>query len=269
MRLPKLQQALSGVVDFVYPPLCAICGVRLVPFESELCDACRAEVLPTPLWRCRLCGATDTVARPHEDGPCPFCPPAGSPIRGILSAAPYRAEAARCVHLFKYDRRLEMGRVLGRMLVARLSEPVNLLQDRVDWIVPVPLHWRRRAWRGFNQARILAVHLSSATGIPLETRVLRRIRATRMQVRVPAGRRAENVRGAFALTRAARPPLPGILLVDDVVTGGHTVTECARVLRRAGAPEIWVASFARAGRMSAGDSPWDAGKPGAALAAFT
>lgn len=258
MRFLRIQQALAGMVDFLYPPLCALCGVRLVPFESRLCDACRNAVLPMPLWRCRLCGATDTRVPRQDQGPCPYCPPPEAPYRGILAATPYRSEAARCIHLFKYDRRLEMGEMLGRMLVARLSEPVRLLEDRVEWIVPVPLHWRRRRWRGFNQAAILAAALSRATRIPLNQEILRRIRATRMQVRVPAHRRAENVRGAFALTRKAPTPLPGILLVDDVVTGAHTVAECATVLRRAGAPEIWVACFARAGRNDPAVDPLEA-----------
>jgi ComF family protein len=118
----------------------------------------------------------------------------------------------------------------------------------VEWIVPVPLHWRRRRWRGFNQAEILARHLSESTRIPLKPNALRRVRATRMQVRLPAHRRAENVRGAFALRPGSYSSLPGIILVDDVVTGGHTVLECARVLRAGGAPEVWVAAFARAGR---------------------
>lgn len=269
MRFPQIHQAMAGIVDFVYPPLCALCGVRLIPFESALCDACRAAVLPTPLWRCRLCGATDTRVPGHGNGPCRYCPPPEAPYRGILSAAPYRSEAAQCIHLFKYNRRLEIGELFGRMMVARLAEPIRLLEDRVECMVPVPLHWRRRRWRGFNQAEILAAALSRATRIPLNPSLLRRIRATRMQVRVPAHRRAENVRGAFALGRKAPSVLPGILLIDDVVTGGHTVGECARVLRRAGAPEVWVASFARAGGANPEFQPRDAPEHWTEAGAFT
>ncbi len=255
MRLVKLKQALRGVADFIYPPLCALCGIRLVAFESQLCDDCRAAVLPMPLWRCRLCGATDSHGAPPREGPCRYCPTQESPFRGVLAAAPYQHEAARCVHLFKYNRRLDMGEMIGRMMVSRLTEPLKALEDRVDWIVPVPLHWRRERWRGFNQSQILARHLSESTGLPLKSKVLRRIRATRMQVRLPAHRRAENVRGAFSLRPGFPLPLPGIILVDDVVTGGHTALECARTLREGGCPEIWIAAFARAGRAQGKGEP--------------
>lgn len=247
MRIKALARPLAAVVDFIYPPMCLVCGVRLVPYESHLCENCRALVLPVPRWRCRLCGGTGHGDRADGGGRCELCPPVGAAYRGVLSAAPYRSESARCVHLFKYERRPEFGIVLGRMMVSRLAEPIGVLGDRVGWIVPVPLHWRRRAWRGFNQAEMLGRELANATHIPMKTNVLRRVRATRMQVRVPADKRAENVRGAFEASRGGERPMPGVLLVDDVVTGGHTVGECARVLCEAGAPEVWVASFARAG----------------------
>jgi ComF family protein len=241
-----LRNLISGTADLLYPPMCALCGERLVPFEAELCDPCRSRVLPAPEWRCRLCGATGRGAAP-ERGPCRYCPPPGADYRGVLAATSYRPEAARCVHLFKYDRRLEIGAMLARMMVSRLSEPIRLLGDRVEWVVPVPLHWRRRAWRGFNQAALLGRPLAEATGLAYRPEALRRVRATRRQVRVPAHRRAENVRGAFRLSRRAGSALPGVLLVDDIVTSGHTVAECARVFRAAGSAEVWVASFARAG----------------------
>jgi ComF family protein len=252
MDATAVRTLVRGVVDLLYPPACALCGERLVPIETELCDPCRARVLPTPEWRCRLCGATGWGPPPRR-GPCAFCPPPEADYRGVLSATTYRPEAARCVHLFKYHRRLEIGAMLARMLVSRLAEPVQVLGDRVQWVVPVPLHWRRRAWRGFNQADILGRALAAATGLAYKPDALRRVRATRRQVRVPVHRRADNVRGAFGVNRRLGEPVPGILLVDDIVTSGHTVAECARVLRAAGSPEIWIASFARAGRPE--DSP--------------
>lgn len=242
---------LEGLLDFIYPPLCALCAVRLVAFESELCDECRRAVLANPTWRCRLCGGTGTGAPPPPSGRCPLCPPLDAGYCGVLSAAPYAGEAARCVHLFKYHRRLEIGRMMAGMMVARLAEPILALEDRVSWVAPVPLHWRRRAWRGFNQAELLGRSLASAAHLSFQPRLLRRVRHTRMQVRVPAHRRADNVRGAFACASRQGQGIPGVLLVDDVVTSGHTVAECARVLRSAGCPEIWVASFARAGSVRA------------------
>ncbi len=138
-----------------------------------------------------------------------------------------------------------MGNLMADMMVSRLAEPLLALEKRIEWIVPVPLHWRRRAWRGFNQSQILGERLALALGLPLKP-ILRRIRHTKMQTRIPKEKRAENVRGAFALEKSVAPPLPGILLVDDVVTTAHTIGECAQVLRQSGAPQVWAACFARA-----------------------
>lgn len=163
----------------------------------------------------------------------------------------YNAPAATVVHAFKYERRMEIGRLIGDIMVARLTEPLSVLESRVKWIVPVPLHWTRRMWRGFNQSEVLATRLAESTGLPL-VHALRRTRRTRMQTRIPRSRREANVAGAFAFKPLPltdwdpAAPAPGVLLVDDVVTTGHTVTECARVLLAAGAPQVWIASFARA-----------------------
>ena len=147
-----------------------------------------------------------------------------------------------------YYRRMEMGRLMSRIMIARLTEPVRALGDRVAWIVPVPLHWRRRMWRGFNQSLELAEDLSASVEIPVRADTLVRRRYTKRQVDVPREARAKNVEGAFEVGPAYRNrDLPGILLVDDVVTTGETLYECARTLAAAGAPQIWAAAFARGG----------------------
>lgn len=235
-----------ALVDLIYPPSCGLCAVRLHPFEQTVCEDCRGSMLARDSWRCPRCGATGRGEPPSPGIPCPECPDEGAAYRGVLSATRYGVPAARrCVQLFKYDRRLEMGSVMADIMVARLAEPLLALEDRIEWIVPVPLHWRRRAFRGFNQSLLLARRLSQAMEAPLKPEVLRRIRHTQMQSRLPGDKRAENVDGAFAVPRRHHGRLPGILLVDDVVTGAHTAAECARVLAEAGAPQIWVASFAR------------------------
>jgi ComF family protein len=145
---------------------------------------------------------------------------------------------------------------MGRLMVDRLSEPLGALGRRIDVIAPVPLHWFRRLRRGFNQSARLAAILGLAAGTAVDPWLMRRVRYTRPQALLPHDRRAQNVQGAFGLRRGASVRGMGILLVDDVVTTGHTIDECARVLRRAGAREVWVASFARAGLgpgLSAGD----------------
>ena len=113
-----------------------------------------------------------------------------------------------------------------------------------DLVVPVPLHWRRRLDRGFNQAESIARALAAALDLPLVS-ALRRHRHTRAQARLERGERARNPRGAFALGDAQRLRGARVLLVDDVVTTAATVEAAARTLKSAGVERVLVAAVAR------------------------
>lgn len=235
----------GDAIDLLYPPTCALCRVRLLPFEQDLCEGCRSEVIQDDSWRCPLCGATGGGDAPSVGEVCRWCPPEGAHYRGVLAASHYSPAVAQCVQLFKYSRRLEIGRLMADLMLSRLAEPIAALGGRVEWIVPVPLHWTRRYNRGFNQSLILAQRLGAALDLELKPGALRRIRWTKRQSRIPQSEKAKNVAGAFAVPNRYRGEMPGILLIDDVVTTGHTVNECAKELRVAGASQVWVASFGR------------------------
>jgi ComF family protein len=145
------------------------------------------------------------------------------PLRSILQA-------------FKYDRRRSLAPPLGRLMQLRGAA---VLAD-ADCVVPVPLHWRRRWRRGFNQALDLARQL----GVPVRC-ALRRRRHTRTQTDLPADARFRNVRDAFVLARRARISGLRVVLVDDVSTTGATLEACARVLVAAGAAEVRTLTAAR------------------------
>jgi len=236
-----------AVVDFVYPPACPLCHRRLTREDRTVCLLCEAQLKLRPDWQCPRCGGRGCGAPPESGRRCRLCPPGGAAWLGALSVVGYSDFAARCVHLFKYNRRLELGGVMARLMAEHLAEPVGALGGRLDRIAPVPLHWARRLARGFNQSERLARALAAATGLELDTRLLRRLRHTKRQALVPKDLRAENVRGAFGLRAGREVRRQGILLVDDVVTTGETVNECAKALKDAGAREVWVACFARAG----------------------
>ena len=143
---------------------------------------------------------------------------------------------------FKFSRNLAAGRVLAHLWLDAYS--ANHV-DSPEAIIPVPLHRSRLRERGFNQALEIAQPLSTALGIPIRADVLERKRATSAQSDLDAVARRRNVRGAFEMTNTVASP-SHVALVDDVMTTGTTVRECARVLHKAGVSRIDVWAIARA-----------------------
>jgi len=176
---------------------------------------------------------------------------AGSTIKGFDTAytyGPYEGELRRLIQLFKYQRIHTLSAPLGRLLVSGLPT-----HEQFDWIVPIPLHWRRRWQRGFNQAELLARIVARHSGVNLVS-ALKRKHSTVAQAGLSDAQRRTNTEHAFRLADKHRDAVKGkhILLIDDVLTTGATLSAASRVLRRAGARRITVLTVARADRRS----PW-------------
>lgn len=210
-------------------PLCRECLRSPEPFQPEFyCVSCR-----TPF---------DNAFPLDAAGRCPLC---RSGLRGFDAAycfGSYEGVLREWIHLYKYGRVKTMVRPLGELLAAALPR-----EEQWDAVVPVPLHWRRRWRRGFNQSELLAHAVARRWGIPV-IKALKRARYTPTQTGLSNTGRRKNVAAAFAAVR--RHPVSGcrILLVDDVMTTGSTAAACARVLRQAGAAGITLLTVARADR---------------------
>jgi ComF family protein len=148
------------------------------------------------------------------------------------------------VHEFKYGRHIHLRHLVARWL-HRALEDERVRDLSFDVIVPVPLHAARQRERGFNQAQLLAELLSARTSIPAKP-WLERIRYTTTQTALDRAERIENLHNAFRLRKKADVQALRVLLVDDVLTTGATLSECARVLKRAGAVSVYAATVARA-----------------------
>ena len=153
----------------------------------------------------------------------------------------YDGTLREIIHAFKYSGRRSLAGPIASLMRVRGTE----LLDKADYVVPVPLHWRREYHRGFNQARELARHLN----VPLADVLVRR-RHTRPQVELDADRRYTNVQAAFTLrkhwlSRSRSIEGAKIVLVDDVSTTGATLEACAKVLREAGASAVYTLTAAR------------------------
>src|SRR5215831_3070644 len=148
------------------------------------------------------------------------------------------------IHRYKYQRALWFEPFLADLLI-REAEP-ELRAEKWHWIVPVPLHPTKKREREFNQAERLAIRLGAALNLPVNSRLLKRIRPTDTQTRLTRPQRTANMRNAFGLCdRRIRLQGERIIVLDDVLTTGATTSACARVLRAAGAGEVCVWTVAR------------------------
>ncbi|HKW92169.1 MAG TPA: ComF family protein [Methylomirabilota bacterium] len=147
------------------------------------------------------------------------------------------------LHAFKFGGRRALAGPLGDLLVEVAAR--GLPQGLPDLLVPVPLHPRRQRERGFNQASLLAHRVGRALGCPVRDDVLARAVATQSQASLDASARKANVRGAFRLRRPEEVAGRHVLVVDDVITTGATLTECVHRLEEAGAGPIGVLTVAR------------------------
>ena len=150
----------------------------------------------------------------------------------------------KLIHAFKYQAKTSLGKRLGRILAEKLREDGIL--PGFDCLIPVPLHPARKRERGFNQSELLADELSEVTHLPELKQLLKRIRNTKDQTKLTPEQRIENVKGAFALIDYDRIEGKKVILVDDVMTTGATLKECAKVLTKAGAKRVMGATIAAA-----------------------
>jgi len=145
---------------------------------------------------------------------------------------------------FKYGRQMHLRHLVARWLVAALDDE-RIRERRFDAIVPVPLHPARQRERGFNQAELLAQWVSNHIAVPLRP-ALQRVRYTTTQTAFDRAERMQNLRDAFRLRKNTDVRRLRVLLIDDILTTGSTLSECARVLKQGGAQSVYAATAARA-----------------------
>lgn len=216
------------------PPRCLLCGAQGHD-GIDLCADCAAE-LP----RNHHCCARCALPLPTSAALCGQCQ--RHPPTWDAAWAPFRYgwPLDRLESRYKFGAALAAGRALGALWQ---REPLTVEQPAL--IVPVPLHRTRLRRRGYNQALELARPLAKALGVPCRHDVLRRVRATDAQTELDAVTRRRNVRAAFAVREGIVLP-SHVAVLDDVMTTGATLAECAGVLKRVGVPRVDVWALARA-----------------------
>jgi len=247
-----LTRALQQLIELVVPEICCHCMQPSSPADYGLCTQCRAGLQRCKPPFCKRCALPLPMNMNPEDQVsaerlCERC--AGDTEMPLVRAyAQFAGELlpgllTRC----KYGRERHLARPLAD-LVWRVAREQLRLSD-YEAVVPVPLHDARLLDRGFNQSVLLAGRLCRESGLPLLS-ALRRVAPTRPQALLDAGARCRNLRGSFRCLPKLGPRIGGrrLLLVDDVVTTGQTVIECAQTLRAAGALQVDVVCLARTPR---------------------
>jgi ComF family protein len=234
---------LKGLIDLVFPPLCAFCGVPLAEDEgAEVCPGCLRTIhfVSPPI--CPRCGLP-FAGGVGEDHLCGQCLNRRWHFGSARALGLYDGPIREAIHLLKYRGKS----FLVKPLVGLLSLGYPFIDyDAYDLMVPVPLHPKRLRERGFNQALIVGRAISRREKVPCTGFVLRKIRWSPPQVHLSPGEREANVKGSFAVIDPKRVRGKRILLIDDVMTTGSTVNECARELLKAGAGGVDVFTLARA-----------------------
>lgn len=245
----RFTQSAIAAGELLFPPACAVCEVTVEREVSDaplFCEACRKD-----LWGggtfCPRC-ALPVPDLPNPSGDCPVCRTEKFAFDGVRTLGVYERARREAILRIKHPGYEPLAIQLGKLLAERLrAEPFPTAPTAV---IPVPMHFLRRIWRGTSDSETMALTIGSELDLPCITDMIRCKRMLKKQSSLPATERRNNVRDAFGVgwgfdLREAR-----VLIVDDVVTTGLTCHSIAKELKKAGVPQVYVAAIARATTMS-------------------
>ena len=245
-------EAAESLFATLFPADCRICGEPLIRISRlPVCEGCLASIHPIAGGLCAICGEriVSGYALESEDIRCGICRRIDQPFAKAAAYGSYESALRDLIHMLKYQQVRPAANVLGRMLAEVIADLEPGWIPATVLVVPVPLFAAKLRQRGFNQAEMIArmaIKVSpERERYSLAADMLERSRDTQSQIGLTRHQRRENLRGAFRVTDREKVAGREILLVDDVFTTGTTASECARVLRRAGAARVWVATVAR------------------------
>ena len=232
--------------DLLFPWECIVCGFEGHELHGPLCTSCRASLLSSAARtrsfacpRCALPGGPFVVL----DKGCPECRNRALGFDRAMALGLYEGPIRELCLLLKQERNAWLVPWLGELFVQTCQSDLTQLPPNT-WIIPIPLHWRRRLQRGYNQAEALAEDLAWRLNLKVH-RPLRRIKPTSHLTTKTAAERMEIMRGVFQVLRPPNMKSKTVLLVDDILTTGATCGAAARVLKQAGAKQVIVAVLGR------------------------
>jgi ComF family protein len=239
------EKAFCGLFQQIFPDDCRVCGEPLVNISRiPVCQKCLAE--PQSMTADYFCSGCHTpFLNPYpldEQGRCMMCRLGLKGYDTVYTFGSYEGTLRELIHLFKYGSVRPLAKPLGTLAARAIP-----FEHAFDVVVPMPLHWKKRWARGYNQSELLAREIARRRGVPVKN-LVRRVKSTSVQAGLSSSKRRLNVRGAFAMRKGASVKGLRILLVDDVLTTGATASACAAILKRAGARHVAIAAVARTDR---------------------
>src|SRR5208337_5127954 len=225
---------LNSLLILLFPSTCPVCGSDSDSHRhNPVCSSCWEGIERHSGPACLICGLPLVSEYATY---CESCMKAPQPFSKIICYGIYDGALRKAVHLLKFKG------------IKRLAQPIAALLSELtipdaDWIVPVPLHSKKLREREFNQTALIGRHLSRRSGIPLLLDILKKDKGTIPQTDVTGKERLKNVKNTFTADKSVNGLR--LILVDDVITTGATVYECAKVLKKAGAESITVVALAR------------------------
>lgn len=229
-----------NIIDLFFPNYCYNCNAET---NFYLCPSCYEQIkLITEF--CTKCGKPlDSDVRPKcTEEICGMDREVGYFFEYSRSAVCLNDVVTKIIHEFKYRGKKRLLRIFEPFLKTVIEDIFD--ETQIDYIVPVPMHFLKRLFRPYNQAKIIAKYIGEITGTSVVS-ALKRVRYTKMQAGMDFRARQRNVRGVFKTNKKVDFSKKNVLLVDDIITTGYTVNECARALKKARAKEVVVMTLAR------------------------
>ncbi|RPI62098.1 MAG: ComF family protein [Ignavibacteriales bacterium] len=220
----------NNLFDFILPRFCCSCKTKLLVNQDTMCVDCLSKIQRSNSSRLKR-----EFERKFMNNKI---------IREFYSPFVFEKdkELQHAIHALKYDKKFPVGIFLGKVLAAEIKS--SKTNWKFDLIIPIPLHQLKKAERGYNQAYYIAKGVGKIFKVKVSDRSVKRIKYTESQTTMNLNEREENISGAFKVKWNTQVRGKNILLLDDVITTGATISECGKILLEAGANKIYAASVA-------------------------
>ena len=230
------------LLDLIYPPKCIICNEILLPgVQIDICSECYKKVpFIGDKIICEICGQPLNIT--FGQNQCLDCRGQHYYFEKCIAPCEYKGVMRQAIVKFKFYGKRQYGKTLGKLMVERLNQVQTSMT--YDMIIYTPMHRKRLMKRGYNQAKLLAAVIGKEINCPVGKDILLKIKDTSPQSILSRKQRLINLKNVFCLNPRADIKGKTLLLVDDVYTTGTTVNECAKLLKTAGAKQVFVATVA-------------------------